>query len=163
MGGSAIDQGVRRILVALDGSEYAEQALTPARALADALRAELLLLRVVRPRAVASGSLEHGIRVDLAGARRYVDRLAVPLRATGTRASSLAVVGNPLTMIAAVSRAQRADLIAITTRGRGADTRSELGGVSSEILRSSGVPLLLVPSKAPGGFALSSKSATMRT
>ena len=87
MGSSAIDRGVRRILVALDGSEYAEQALTPARALADALAADLVLLRVVRPRAVASGSLENGDQVDLAGARRYVERLAVPLRCPGTRAS----------------------------------------------------------------------------
>jgi nucleotide-binding universal stress UspA family protein len=163
MGLSAIDQGVRRILVALDGSEYAEQALTPARVLADALEAELLLFRVVRPRAFASGSLENGSQVDLAGARRYVEGLAVPLRSTRMRVSAMAVVGDPLSMIAAVSRAQHADLIAMTTRGRGAETHSELGDVSSEILRSSGVPLLLVPPLAPGGFALWSESANTRT
>jgi nucleotide-binding universal stress UspA family protein len=158
-----VDQHVHRILVALDGSEYAEQALTPARALADALAADLVLLRVVRPRAVASGHPKGGKQTNLAGARRYVEELAVSLRSTYMHVSALAVVGDPLSMIAAVSRAQRADLIAMTTRGRGAETHSELGDVSSEILRSSGVPLLLVPPLAPGGFALWSESATTRT
>jgi nucleotide-binding universal stress UspA family protein len=150
---STIDRSVRRIPVALDGSEYAEPSLTPARALADALAADRVLLRVVRPWAVASGTLEDGDQVDLAGARRYVEGLAVALRSTDVRVSALAVVGAP-SMIAAVSRAHRVDLIAMTTRGRAANTQPELGGVSSEILRSSGVPLLLVPPLAPGRFAL---------
>jgi nucleotide-binding universal stress UspA family protein len=140
-----IDGYARRILVALDGSSHAEEALAPARALADALAAELLLLRVVRPQAAASGRTANGSQIDLGGARRYVEALAVSLRSDRMRVSALAVVGDPMLMIAAVSRAQHADLIAMTTRGRDTDAQSALGRVSSELLRTTGVPLLLVP------------------
>jgi nucleotide-binding universal stress UspA family protein len=154
-----MERHVRRILVALDGSACAEQALTPARALADALAADLVLLRVVRPRAFPSDRLEGGNQVDLAGARRYVEGLAIPLRSIRAQVSALAVMGDPLSMIAAVSRAQRADVIAMTTHGQGAETHSGLGDVPSEILRSTGVPLLLVPPMAPGEVAVRSRLA----
>jgi nucleotide-binding universal stress UspA family protein len=138
------DHDVRRILVALDGSEQAEQALTPTRVLADALEADMLLLRVVTPKvAVFSGRAQDD--VDLAAARRYVESLADAMQATGRRVSALAVVGEPGTMIATVSRTQRAGLLAMTTRGKGAIGYSELGGIATSSLQSVGMPLLLVP------------------
>jgi nucleotide-binding universal stress UspA family protein len=153
-----VDQGARRILVALDGSAYAEQALLPAQSLADALESDLILLRVVSPKAAMVVGLAHD-EASLASARRYVEDLAGALHARHRQVSALAVVGNPLTMIPAVGRTQRASLIAMTTRGRGADTHAELGDVASEILRSTGVPLLLVPPIASDRPAPWSRSA----
>ena len=143
------DHHVRRILVALDGSEQAEQALTPARVLADELEADMLLLRVVTPKVAVFGGRAHDDDLDLAAARRYVEALAEALQATGRRVSALAVVGEPGTMIAAVSRTQRAGLLAMTTRGKGATGYSELGGIATSSLQSVGMPLLLVPPFAP--------------
>lgn len=143
------DLDVRRILVALDGSEQAEQALTPARVLADALEADMLLLRVVTPKVAVSGGRAHDDDLDLAAARRYVEKLAGALQTARTRVSALAVVGEPGTMIAAVSRTQRADLLAMTTRGKGAIGYSELGGIATRSLQSVGMPLLLVPPFTP--------------
>jgi nucleotide-binding universal stress UspA family protein len=91
-----------------------------------------------------------------------VEGLAVPLRSIRRRVSALAVVGDPLSMIAAVSRAQHADVIAMTTRGRAAETHSDLGDVSSEILRSTDVPLLLVPPMAHDALAVRSRSTGVR-
>ena len=83
------DNDVRRILVALDGSEQAEQALAPTRVLADALGADMLLLRVVTPKAVVLGGRADGDDGDLAAARRYVEDLADALQSTGRRARLL--------------------------------------------------------------------------
>jgi nucleotide-binding universal stress UspA family protein len=143
------DLDVRRILVALDGSEQAEQALTPSRALADALEADMLLLRVVTPKVAVFSGRAQDDDLDLGAARRYVETLAEALQATSRRVSALAVVGEPGTMIAAVSRAQRADLLAMTTRGKGAIGYSALGGIATSSLRSVAMPLLLVPPFAP--------------
>ena len=140
---------VRRILVALDGSEQAEQALTPARMLADALDADMLLLRVVTPKVAVFGGRAHGDDVDLAAARRYVEELARAMQTARTRVSALAVVGEPGTMIAAVGRTQRASVLAMTTRGKGGLGHPELGGIATRSLQSAGVPLLLVPPLAP--------------
>ena len=143
------DHDVRRILVALDGSEQAEQALTPARVLADALEADMLLLRVVAPKVAVFSGRARDDDLDLGAARRYVEALAEALRTTGRRVSALAVVGEPGTMIAAVSRTQRAGLLAMTTRGKGTSGYSELGGITTSSLQSVGMPLLLVPPFAP--------------
>jgi nucleotide-binding universal stress UspA family protein len=151
---------VRRIVVALDGSASAECALAPARALADAIEAELVLLRVVMPKAVTFVGPADDDGVNLATARRYVEDLADSLHPVHKRVSALAVVGNPATMISAVSRTQRATMIAMTTRGRSADNDSELGEVSSELLRSTSVPLLLVPPMTPNGIAPRSRPTT---
>jgi nucleotide-binding universal stress UspA family protein len=145
------DRDLQRILVALDGSELAEQALTPARVLADALDADMLLLRVVAPKVALFGGRAPDDDLDLAAARRYVEELAGALQTARTRVLALAVVGEPGTMIAAVSRTQRASLLAMTTRGKGGQACSELGGVASTSLQSAGMPLLLVPPVASLG------------
>jgi nucleotide-binding universal stress UspA family protein len=140
---------VRRILVALDGSEQAEQALRPAQMLANALDADMLLLRVVTPKRAVFGGRAHGDDVDLAAARRYVEELARTIRTSRTRVSALAVVGEPGTMIAAVGRAQRASVLAMSTRGKGDSGHPAMGGIATSSLQSAGVPLLLVPPSAP--------------
>jgi nucleotide-binding universal stress UspA family protein len=143
------DHDVRRILVALDGSESAEQALIPAGVLADALEADMLLLRVVTPKHAVFGGRAPDDDLDLAAARRYVEALADALQRSGRRASALAVVGEPGTMIAAVSRTQRAGMLAMTTHGKCANRYSELGGIATSSLQSVGMPLLLVPTFSP--------------
>jgi nucleotide-binding universal stress UspA family protein len=140
---------LRRILVALDGSEQAEQALRPAQMLAQALDADMLLLRVVTPSVAAFGGRVHDDDVDLAAARRYVEACARAIETARTRVSALAVVGEPGTMIAAVGRAQRASVLAMSTRGKGDLGRPEMGGTATSSFRSAGVPLLLVPPLAP--------------
>jgi hypothetical protein len=62
-------------------------------------------------------------------------------------------------MIAAVSRTQRASLLAMTTRGKNAMACSELGGVASTGLQSAGMPLLLVPAAASLGRGHRSSSS----
>src|SRR5438309_528224 len=82
----------KSVLVPLDGSDLAEQALGPARDLAVTLGSELLVLAAVEPLAVypyqhpeAIGDVE---QVQTTQARQYLDSVATELRTTGGPAVS---------------------------------------------------------------------------
>ena len=156
------DLDVRRVLVALDGSEQAEQALAPAQMLADALEGDMLLLRVMTAKVGVGGGRAPDDGLDLAGARRYVEDLARQLQASRSRVSALAVVGDPGTMISTVSRTQRASLLAMTTRGNGALSSFGLGSIAESSLQSSTLPLLLVPPDARVGRTARSRASASK-
>jgi nucleotide-binding universal stress UspA family protein len=136
-----------RILVPLDGSELAEQALDPVRTLAAELRARLLLLRVVeRPRraATAAGQAAATSDPDLDAARGYLERVATRLGTTAQDVEVQVVDGGPAAMIATIAREQDIDLIAMATHGRGGLARLTLGSVATGTLHRADVPLLIV-------------------
>jgi nucleotide-binding universal stress UspA family protein len=138
-----------RVVVALDGSHEALAALSPARALAAALGARLLLLKVVEP---PSGALYRGpIReqlfhpgVALDGARRYLQGVAGTLLSGVEAVEVRAAVGPAAAAIAAVAREAHAGAVAMATHGRGGLARAALGSVATETLHRATVPLLLV-------------------
>src|SRR5207237_122772 len=63
-GANWADDGQLRLVVALDGSGTAEQAITPARELAQALDMELVLVRAVEPQPVMRPGLMFPIPVS---------------------------------------------------------------------------------------------------
>jgi nucleotide-binding universal stress UspA family protein len=144
-----------RILVPLDQSPLAEEALGPASELAQALGAELLLLQVLEyplP-AVADGAtylppLDQD--ADLAAARQYLEDLAVALRADGQTVTTLAVaaapspVGQAVATIAAVAHDERVDAVVMATHGRGGLARLVMGSVATGVLQHATVPVLVV-------------------
>jgi nucleotide-binding universal stress UspA family protein len=152
-----------RVLVALDGSARAEETLAPACALADALGSELLLLRVIRPETVVQGGEADGRGSNLAAAREYNESRAHRLRASHRRVTAFTVMGDPSSMIAAVGRAQSADLIAMTTHGDGGSGWPALGSVAARSLQSTGMPLLLVPSGSANDRAAGTSAVMRRT
>jgi nucleotide-binding universal stress UspA family protein len=150
---SAIDQCEPRIMVALDGSGPGEAVLGPAGELASTLGGRLLLLDVAKssipgesvpaPRAVIlkieTGEAPHA-RDKAEG---YLDRLASGLRATGCPVEINVVTGDPATEIVAEAKAQRADIVALTTHGRGGLARLVKGSVAEALLGQTRLPLLL--------------------
>lgn len=136
----------RRILVSLDGSPLAEEALDPARELAAALGTDLLLLQVVDLSGpdVTAGHGAATIEAGLANARRYLDAIVARLEAAGASVSVRLEVGLPARVIAAVAHEQGAGLIAMATHGRSGLTRAILGSVATGVLQRATVPLLLV-------------------
>ncbi len=144
-----------RVLVPLDGSPLAEEALGPAGELAQALGAELLLLQVLEyPLPLAGDSAGYvpfwDQDADLAAARRYLDEVAGALRAEGRTVAVLAVaappssVGQAVTTIATVSRDEQAAAIVMATHGRGGLARLAMGSVGTGVLQHATVPVLLV-------------------
>src|SRR5204863_2713891 len=126
-----IDRALR-ILVPLDGSKFAREALDPANELADLLDGDLLLLQVAEPP-------DYGLHSEA-----YLKDVADRLRDMGKAVEVHTVLGHPTSMVASVARDQDVDLIVMSTHGRGGLARLVLGSVAGGTLQRASVPLLLV-------------------
>jgi nucleotide-binding universal stress UspA family protein len=143
---------VRRILVALDGSRGAEQALGPALALAEITAADLGLLRVV-PLSTVFGPLSHRSgsgelhwtpgRIEIATARRYLRRVAHRMEQQSCTVDTRVVFNEKsiARTIAANAAAYNADLIAIASR-KDANKRW-LGSIAERVVQFAPVPVLV--------------------
>lgn len=145
----------RRILLPLDGSPFAEEALPLATGLVTELDAELVLVRAVPispssimaeplPASVANDELER----DLAAAQEYLEQLAARLGRAGVCVHRQARVGGAAAVVATVAREQGTDLTVMATHGRTGVRRALLGGVADAVLRRGDTPLLLVRPQA---------------
>jgi len=140
-----------RILVPLDGSDLAQEAIVPATDLARALGAELLLLYVVEPtihHSLVSYPVPDAVAVpdlDASDAERYLHRLAAGSRADGLIVSVKVIPGDdPARTILTVAREAPVDMIAMASHGRTGLERLLMGAVATRVVHRSTVPVLLV-------------------
>lgn len=156
---------MKRILVPLDGSAFAEKAIDTARALAARTGAALELITVLEPfvppsRVSGTRPLDPRLDIELRGAQaKYFERLERAERQRGTVAVTGVVrEGRPPDEIADYASTQDADLIVMTTHGRGGFERFWLGSVADGVIRAASMPVLLVRessgAEAGGGVAL---------
>ncbi len=138
-----------RVVVPLDGSPLAEGILPFIVQIAGPLDLEMVLVYVVRPivlEAVEGTPLftpdDMGTR--LKEARAYLAPLAADLRARGVRVTTDARSGEPVAEIIAAARENEADLIAMTTHGRGGFGRLLFGSVAEAVLRQAQIPVLMM-------------------
>jgi nucleotide-binding universal stress UspA family protein len=141
-----------QILVPLDGSALAEEALEPAAALARAWSAELTLLQVVTPAFTPPDPalpLPSSYDAEFTAtcrdaAQDYLNDVVERLHGEGLRASGAAVVGwSTVDAILQVARPEQVALVAIATHGRGGLQRLALGSVADKLIRSADVPVLV--------------------
>ena len=126
---------VRTLLVVLDGSASAEGVLVPAAELALTTGARMVLVHA------AVSTWEY--------ATEYLDEVASSLRERGIEVMTHPMFGRGTgAAIARVAAATSADVIAMATDGRGRFGGRLRGTVADDILRSTGLPLLLVRSLA---------------
>jgi nucleotide-binding universal stress UspA family protein len=157
--GPDADHRFTRILVPLDGSETAEAVLGPAAELARLMDAELTLLRVVEGMPIVSPdgmvyvppALDPELSKELvAQARDDLGRIAARLSGEGRRVDTRVVVqGSAVETI--LEAAQRADLVALATHGRGRVARLFLGSVADKVVRAAPCPVLVVRSHTSTG------------
>jgi nucleotide-binding universal stress UspA family protein len=154
----------RHIVVALDGSAFAEQALPQVEALARRCGSTITLLRAVTPleaglmgeamaRPASSRAMGTAVREDIAqyNALAYLSRVQQRLARAGLTVRTDCPEGSHAEAIVSRSRTLQADLIAMTTHGLGGIRRAFLGSVADEVVRSAPCPVLLVrPGQAPG-------------
>jgi nucleotide-binding universal stress UspA family protein len=143
----------RRVLVPLDGSPLAAQAIPYARAIA-APNAELLLLLVLPDRDPFRGGPtgqvvfgeEDVLRAGEEEARRLLEETAARLRAgaDAPRVEIALTVGDPATEILRMATERGADLVVLASRGRGALGRWAFGSVADRVSRASPVPVMVV-------------------
>ncbi len=130
---------VNRILVPLDGSRLAEAILPMARALARDYKADLLLVRVLRPLGSAEAEVE--AQED---AEAYLRAVAGRLHARGLPVTWKVWYDEPARAIADAARYNDVGLIVMSTHGRGGVNRLLFGSVAETLVRQAPVPVLLV-------------------
>ena len=131
----------RKILVATDFSAGSRHALRHAEKIADALRAELVLLHVVGP--------EVGGPAEFAEANERLVETATKLSRRGCRVTPLMETGRPAAVIVKRAEALRADLIVVGTAGRTGLSHLFLGSVAESVVRSSRIPVVTVRAPRP--------------
>ena len=144
---------MKRILVPLDGSDFAEQALSPAVALAIRHRAEIHLLSVVSsappvPAHFADETfLPDWVDQEETTLRGYVERTAakVAARSEGLRVEAHVSEGRVGEIIREAVEELDIDLVVLTTHGRGLFERAWLGSIADQLVRSLERPILLLP------------------
>lgn len=142
-----------RLLVPLDGSSLAAQAIPYVRALA-APGAEVLLLWVVpEPETLRGGvtgrvlfSEEDILRADEEAAQKALGAVAERLRRVdgALRVEVAVAVGDPAEAIVEVAAERGADLIVVASHGRGAVGRWVFGSVADRVARTAPVPVAIV-------------------
>ncbi len=139
----------RRALVPLDGSMIAEAIVPFILEIAGPLDMEVALLRVVvpSPPMVIEGST-HAVVDDMpklrADAQAYLASIASALGARGVRVTTHVRSGETVGEILAGARESEADLIAMTTHGRGGLGRLLFGSIAEAVLRQAEIPVFLM-------------------
>lgn len=144
----------QHLLVPLDGSERAEQALRVAMRLAHASGGSLLLVRVVDTlnefgmySPSAAMFLQTLVERDLTDATEYLTRTAHACRSAGVATKIAVFTGQAAEQILEVARSQQIDLIVMCSHGYTGFKRWALGSVAQKVARSSPMPVLLLREK----------------
>ena len=165
--GQAPPVRAQRILVALDGSPFAETILEEALNFGRIYRAEYDLVSVVEP-PVPLMDLAPGVAMDtveielrlVQRAERYLARVVANLCREGQIARAHVVKGARVhqTLLDQADRLG-VDLIAIATHGLGGLKRLALGSVTDKVVRESTQPVLILRPKLAADAATGSASA----
>lgn len=145
-----------QVIVPLDGSPLAEQALVQARRIAERYERGLLLLRVVPPlQVVAAGPgtyplLHDEAVLEVQEAGEYLSALRTNLQRAGHIPIQFMVGhGIPADEILALAETKPDSMLVMSTHGRGGLARFVLGSVALAVARKSPVPLLITPGVRP--------------
>lgn len=145
---------VSPILVPLDGSRLAEQALPCAVMLGKGLSAQLMLLRAVSmetdaDEALKQIGLEIGRLMDQAEAEAegYLENVAAQIRELGLDVSQVVRRGPAAEAIVDCANQTDIQQIVMATHGYSGISRWRYGSVAERVLQSANVPVLLVRAK----------------
>ena len=138
---------MRRILVAVDGTEVAREAARTALEVAGRVDACVTLVHVLPP------SVAEGETADFAAFERacedYANGLLAELRqltgSHGPPTETIVLHGDPAEAISQAAGAEDVELVIVGTRARGKLARTLLGSVADTLLRDCPKPLMVVP------------------
>jgi len=145
----------KKILVPLDGSTRAEQAIPVAARLACFSGGTVMLLRVVSPHTeflpypVEPGIIEALIDADLEEARNYLDCMSRASSLVDAHTATTACFGEIATVILSEVETQHSDLIVMCSHGYTGMKRWVLGSVAEKIMHDAPVPVLLLREGGP--------------
>lgn len=150
-----------RILVPLDGSTLAESAIaTAAEMVRPGAAATLVLVRAAEAHTFPGADATEAQVKVIQEAETYLAGVTERLKKQGLANVETSVwYGPPAAAIVDAARARKADLIVMTTHGRGGLGRVILGSVAESVLRGTTTPILLLraseaPIETPTGTGL---------
>jgi nucleotide-binding universal stress UspA family protein len=124
----------QKILVPLDGSELAELALPYAQELAGAFNSELILLYVS----------EAAEKEYLHMHQLYLEEIAMPMKKAVERVSPVVISGRLAEAIVKYTKKNDIGLIVMASHGHSGIIPWTKGGIAGKVIRTTGVPLLLI-------------------
>lgn len=142
----------QKVLVPLDGSELAENALTQLRNLAgvggvgevillNAVEIDLMGIPTTQTRIVDINALRNA---QLDKSRKYLEKIQSQLSSEGLKVKTETLEGTPAQTIVDYSKKNGVDLIIIATHGYSGMKRLMFGSVALRVLHDSHVPVLLI-------------------
>jgi nucleotide-binding universal stress UspA family protein len=139
----------QHILVPLDGSTRAEQALPVATRIARATGGSLLLVQVVPQPIDYSGGWApivagEMIEVEMDGATDYLKAMAASQLLAGIETRTEVSLGMAAQYLIAVTEEHEVDLVVLCSHGRTGFTRWALGSVAHSLVHQSAVPVLVL-------------------
>ncbi|MCB0063965.1 MAG: universal stress protein [Caldilineaceae bacterium] len=142
---------LRRLLLPLDGSSLAEDAIPLATLLAKTFGSELILLRVLDlplPTLEVKYPENHWVREAMQAtfreAQRYLDDQEMLLKDAGIHVRTIVRDGPPAEDILATATDEAVDLIVISSHGKGGPSPWTSGSVADKVMQHSRCPVLLV-------------------
>jgi len=146
---------IQKILVPLDGSDLAREALTLVKTIAKPLRATVTLARIVPiPTGMYMASpytpmmtqpyFDETIAAQRAAAAADLDAIVGELREAGITATSVVQAGSPANQLLDLLADGQYDLVVISSHGRTGVKRWVLGSVAERLVEASHTPVLIV-------------------
>jgi nucleotide-binding universal stress UspA family protein len=142
-------EGIRKILIATDGSEYTKEAVSQGLHLAKVLGAEVTALYVIDQTSFVSFPIDSSIvsvysLLENEG-KRAVEEVKKDGEQLGVKVTTVVAEGSPTRKI--VEMAANMDLVVIGTLGRSALSKLFMGSVAERVTRYAPCPVLVVRSK----------------
>ena len=141
VGGPPVE--LKQVLVTLDGSPLSEQALIPARLIAQAVGAELSLVEACSPTAPLTEDYLYYAPAFMAELRATAQKYLGGLANTGEH--TLAVQGDPAAAIVRLAAELDADLVVMASHGKDLSRRFFLGSTTDRVMHELHRPLLIIP------------------
>ena len=141
---------IDNILIALDGSIYSEAVLPYARVFAKAFQSKLTLLSVPAVpdtrgyRAASDAVLQLRQRAEV-NMKDFLDAVAKSLREDGLEVITIVTGDMPARTIVAIGEDVDADLVMMTSRGRGGVELLLMGSVAERVVQQTPTPVFMVP------------------
>lgn len=143
---------MKKILIAVDDSPFAQRAANLGIELAREVNAEVAFVHVFDATATPAGAW--GLPADRISAmselegKRLLKNFCEGLSAPGSQIREFLESGSPATSIVAVAKKWHADLLVMGSHGRGKVEGILMGSVSQDVLRHAPCPILVAPPTA---------------
>lgn len=139
---------MKTIVVPVDFSEGTDKIVQQAALLAKAFSSSIYLIHVEIPNEDSSGKEPEPMGSELYAEAESLNQLAQKVRNEGIETHGILIEGLVASSIIEETKKLEADIVVMGTHGHGVIASVLVGSISQEVIKKSGCPILLVPTKA---------------